>query len=161
METRTILLVSGLLLVVVGCASNLNIERLSEDKIDTTNKDIIFLTSTRWDSQVRRALARYGFTLKKYASIRQIEAKTSDAITETHNEAEARYGISIYPGSIVDWCLVTPGQKFDLFTLEITDLRTNEVILVVEKGGWTHDCPLTTSGKLFPDLAKALSDEWH
>jgi ribonuclease Z len=42
------------LLVVAGCASKLNIERLSEEKIDANNKEIVSLTSTRSDSQVRR-----------------------------------------------------------------------------------------------------------
>lgn len=153
-----------LILLIGGCmphASELTVERLSEDKIDAADKNIVFLTSTKWDSQLRRALAKYDFTLKRYASVKEIEERISGVRTETYDEAEARYGISIYLGDVIDWCVFSEGIMFSNFTLEITDLRTNEVIMVVEKGGWTHDCSTRGPGKLFPDLARALSDEWH
>ena len=74
------------------------------------------------------------------------------------NEAEARYGLTFY-WEQVDYCVVNSSKKIN-GTFEITDLRTNEVLLVIEKGGWTGDCALPKSS-VFDELATTLRSEWR
>ncbi|GAB1235743.1 hypothetical protein UT5_21390 [Ferrigenium sp. UT5] len=51
-------------------------------------------------------------------------------------------------GDIADWCLGNKNIKAD-FSLEVSDLKTNDVVMVIEKRGWTGACGLTTSYWVF------------
>jgi len=139
-----------------GCAAGLRVDQISD--IDSNEKVLVLMNETRWNVKIRRELAKQGFQIKRFTSLKEIEVKDGKR-TETFNLAEARYGITVVPGTIVDWCLGGRAKKFGDFTVEITDLRTNDLVMVVEQGGWSDNC-LVLSGNLFPDIADALRQNW-
>ncbi len=103
-------------------------------------------------------MANQGFIVKKFSSLKEVQVEDGKR-TETYNLAEARYGITVVPGDIVDWCLGGRAKKFGDFSLEVTDLKNNTIVLVVEQGGWTDTC-VGLFGDLFPDLAAAMRSSW-
>lgn len=109
--------------------------------------------------EIRKALSKKGFKALKYSSLDKVISKgTQNEIARISNEAEARYGLTFY-WEQVDYCVVKSSKKIN-GTFEITDLRTNEVLLVIEKGGWTGDCALPKSS-VFDELATTLRSEWR
>ncbi len=148
-------------LLTTGCASPLSVERFSIDAIDTRERTLTLLTSTRYDFEIRKALAREGFQVKKFTSRVKVEELVTPTKIEKYNESEARYGVSVYPGSKVDSCTINSGVKYGNFSLEITDMQSGDVILVIEQGGWTKNCGPFRKGTLFSDLAGALRDVWR
>jgi hypothetical protein len=147
-------------LLTVGCSAPLRVDRMSEARIDSADKEIVLLNRSRWDADLIRALSRRGFNVKRFASTRVIEGPIAGERTERFREAAARYGITQYPGSQVDWCVLNNSVKIDRFTVEVSDLRTNKILMFVETGGWTGDCAYH-SGSLFSELADVLAKEWH
>ncbi len=149
----------SLLIVIVmlfGCASPLSIERLTDSAIGTGEKTLTLITSTRYDFEIRKVLAREGFQVKKFKSRIEVEELVGPTKIERYSESEARYGVSVYPGEKGDFCTINNAVKYGIFSLEITDMQSGDVILVVEKGGWTKDCGPFRKGTLFSDLARAL-----
>ncbi|MBJ7550760.1 hypothetical protein [Marinomonas ostreistagni] len=140
-----------------GCASGLQVDKISP--IDTEDKTISLMNDTRWNIQIRRALLKEGFNVKRFSTVKELSVVT-EQYKETYNLAEATYGLTVSPGPVVDWCLGGSAEKFSKFSLELTDLRTNQPVLFVEQGGWTDTC-LGMFGNLFPDLAKAINENWN
>jgi hypothetical protein len=54
--------------------------------------------------------------------------------------------------------ILNAGVKTDAF-IEITDLKTNEVLFVLQGSGWTEDCGFSKGG-LFSNLAKEIDKTW-
>tara|TARA_B100000989_G_scaffold107016_1_gene78454 strand:+ start:943 stop:1407 length:465 start_codon:yes stop_codon:yes gene_type:complete len=136
-----------------GCAISPSVEVLQEFKPES--KTIVFLNSTRFNNKFRIALSKYGFKVKKYASIDRVKKKNTDDEV-TFNKAEADFGIE-YHYEQVDYCLIGNGKKINVF-LELVDLNNNDVVLYLERGGWTESCGV--SGTLFSDIAKELNQYW-
>jgi len=113
-----------------------------------------------FDSKIRVALAKKGFKVLKFASIKKIISKGNETdIAQIYNKAEARYGLTFY-WEQVDRCIGASGKLVD-GTFEISDLRTNEVLMVVEGGGWTGNCvDIFAYGNVFDNLAGSLSESW-
>ncbi|MBO9484714.1 hypothetical protein [Salinisphaera sp. G21_0] len=149
-------LVFPLILLLTGCAAGLRVDQIAA--IDSSQKDLVLMTGTRWDTKIRRELAKQGFRVKRFTSVKEIEVSNSN-VKETFNLADARYGLTVIPGRPVDWCVGGRAIKFSDFSLEVTDLKTNDLVMIVEQGGWTDTC-LGLYGDLFPDLAKALRANW-
>lgn len=148
------------ILLLAGCAAPLTVDKVAEHEIDKNNKNLVVLTNTRHMPDIRRALAKKGFKVKKFSSVRKIERTLSDTEKETFRQAEGRYGLDVYLGERVDYCIINDAIKYGRVTFEITDLRTNDVLLVVESGGWTKTCAYHP-GDLWPDLAQGLADAWQ
>lgn len=146
-----------LIFFITGCASALKVDRISD--IDPKEKTLVLMNETKWNVKIRRELLRQGFEVKRLYSVKDVEIKKTDKITEKFSMAEARYGLTVVPGSIVDWCIGGNAKKYADFTLEVTDLNSNSVVMIVEQGGWTDTC-LGMFGDLFPALAKALKENW-
>lgn len=145
---------------IIGCAAGLSVDRLSNTPIDSNDKDLILLTHSRYDPQILKALAKAGFTVKEQPATRTIQKRIDENTVEQYHEADARYGLRLMPGMIVDRCIAGNAVKYDEFTYEIVDYSTNKPILFVNKGGWTGYC-FPSNGTLFEDLAKELANNWH
>jgi hypothetical protein len=159
---KLIVLLAIMYLAVAGCKSEPEVQRLTVKSLDTSSKVLVLLTSTDWDSDIRRALGRQGFIVKKYT----IDETKGVDIKETYKAAGARYGLGIYPGKIIDVCASNKdAMEFDNFRLELVDLETDEIVVVVEEGGWVTECFLASSWidrrPLFYKLATALASQWY
>lgn len=142
-----------------GCATPLRVDRISEFK--PQSKTVALLTTTRFDNRFRVALAKRGFKVLKFASnktiIREGEGKE---IAEIYKKAEAIYTLSLNY-AIIDTCLVNDSVKINA-TLELADMAKNEVVLVIERGGWTGPCGFHGNDKsIFEEIADALAHEWE
>lgn len=159
MKKVLLLLTSITFLFIVGCASNLSTSRISNTPIDSSDKTLVLLNSSKWDIDIKKTLIQSGFALKNMPSVLEVQHDINDTTSVKYNKAETRYGIIQHPGGVVDWCLYNQNVKFGEFTLEVVDLKTNESILLVSKGGWTGDC-FPARGTLFQELTQALRQNW-
>lgn len=155
---------ASLVLCLTGCARAvpLSVDRQSEIPLASAEKNIVLVNNTQYDLNLRRSLAKAGFNVKRFSSTKERERK-SEGGTVTYSEAEARYGITQYQGGIVDYCVglvgTTKNVKFNEYTLQIDDLRTNDVVMTISKGGWVQGCGFE-GGNLFDELATALRENW-
>lgn len=161
MNWRAVLAVAAISLGASGCARTapVTVDRTADALINPADKNVVLVNHTRWDVDVRKALTKAGFNVKRFAST--VETQVTDgAVAKTFNEAEARYGITQYPGGEVDHCIGAKSIRYDEYTLEVADLRTNDVVMTVQKGGWTGDCGSFSRGQLFDELSGALQANW-
>jgi len=151
----TLLIATALL---TGCVTSKGVEKLQD--FSPKSKTLILTNPSVFDSKIRVALAKKGFKVLKYASIKKIISKGNETdIAQIYNKAEARYGLTFY-WEQVDRCIGASGKLVD-GTFEISDLRTNEVLMVVEGGGWTGNCvDIFAYGNVFDNLAGSLSESW-
>ena len=137
-----------------GCAADLTVDKLQE--FTPESKNLILTDTSRYDAKIRKELAKKGFNVRKFASIQRVLSNGGDGeLARMYNEAEARYGLTFY-WELVDVCMYNSSKLIN-GTYEISDIRTNEVLMVIEKGGWTGPCA-DPRGMVFEDLAQALSD---
>ena len=153
---RAILLISAVV-ALTACAASLRVERLQS--FTPESKTIALLGSSQWDAKLRAELAKKGFRVLRFVSTDTVVSKGKEGeLARVYREVEARYGIS-FSWEQVDRCIYNASRLIN-GTLEVTDLRTNEVVLVIEKGGWTGPCA-DPRGMVFEDLAEALLKVWH
>ncbi|MEY8198570.1 MAG: hypothetical protein RPS47_04960 [Colwellia sp.] len=144
-------------LFLFGCAAPLTVDKLQD--FIPSSKIIVLLESTRFDVKIRKALAKQGFKTLKFSTLNRVVSEGNEGeIARLYNEAEARYGLTFY-WEPLDRCVVNASKKIN-GTFEISDLKTNEVLLIIEQGGWSDDCAYH-EGTLFNDLAKSLRDNWN
>lgn len=145
------------LVLLSGCAASLRVEKLQP--FSPQSNTFVLLSSSQWDSKLRTELSKSGFKVLRFASQNKVIAEGGDGeIARVYNEAEARYGLTLN-WQQVDVCVYNSSRLID-GTLEITDLKTNEVLMVIEKGGWTGPCA-DPRGLVFEDLAAALAANWR
>lgn len=153
---RAILLISAVV-TLTACAASLRIEKLHN--FTPESKTIALLENSQWDAKLRAELAKKGFRVLRFVSTDTVVSKGKEGeLARVHREAEARYGIS-FRWEHVDSCIYNASRLIN-GTLEVTDLRTNEVMLIIEKGGWTGPCA-DPRGMVFEDLAAALLRVWN
>ena len=151
---------STTMLVFLGaCSAPLQVDRMTDQSLAAEPKTLALLTRTAYDADVRRYLSRRGFKVKRYVARKKIEEEVSSTRKEIFKEAESKYGLSVYPGSQVDYCVVSDGRQLGRAVFEVSDLTTNEVILFVEAGGWTSPCAYHQD-IVWDKLASALAKEW-
>lgn len=151
------LTVCALITLCSGCATAPSVDRISE--FEPESDTFVFINSTRFDSKLRRALAKEGFTVLRFASREKIVAEgNSGEIARMYNEAEARYGIT-FDWEVVDRCVYNSSLLINGY-VEISDIRTNEVLLYLEAGGWTGPCADPRSN-VFETLSEMLKSEWR
>ncbi len=132
---------------------------MTDQSLAEEPKTLALLTRTAYDADVRRYLSRRGFKVKRYATRKKIEEEVSSTRKEIFKEAETKYGLSVYPGNQVDYCVVSAGRQLGRAVFEVTDLTTNEVIIFAEAGGWTSPCAYHRD-IVWDKLASALADQW-
>ena len=139
-----------------GCATSLKVEKLQD--FTPQSKTFVLLSTTQWDTKLRTDLSKKGFKVLRFASQNQVIAEGKDGeIARVFNEAAARYGLT-FSWEGIDRCIYNSSRLIN-GTLEVTDIKTNEVLLVIEQGGWTGPCA-DPRGMVFEDLADALSKVW-
>lgn len=153
---------------LAACASGLSVHKFEDAKIDPNDKTLVLLNESKWSSNFRLELAKVGFKIKKFASRQNVRknivTESASGLVEderSYREAEARYGITLIQKSQVDWCPFNDNIKAN-FSLEVSDLKTNDVVMIIEKGNWTGLCgPFSIRSKyVFEELAEELSNNW-
>jgi hypothetical protein len=156
------LAVTAVLVLSAGActyARPLSIDRVTEGALPEDDRNVVLLNRTQWDLDVRQALTRVGFNVKRFSSTTERRVTEANGSSK-FSEAEARYGITQYPGGISDWCIGRSSTKYEAYTFEVADLRTNDVVMTVQKGGWVNDCGFSKGG-LFNELADTLRQNWR
>ena len=149
------------ILLAFGCAvTPPKITKIMENDYISGPKKLVLITGTRFDPGIRMALVKNGFKVKKFSAISSIERALNKNTKERFNPAEARFGLSVYPGRVKDWCVVNDGLRLENTVFELSDLSTNDVLAYVEKSGSTQPCPMAKEGSIWEILAKALADLW-
>jgi len=145
---------------VAGCASGLRVTGAEKAAgLHSAEKRLVLLSGSEWDPEIREAFSRHGFTVTRFVAPRVIERDVSPTTRERFHQADARYGITVYAGRPVDWCIINDGVKLGRVTFELTDIRTNEVVFTISKGGWTKGCPFSTS--VFDELVDEFVGVWN
>ncbi len=154
--------ISIILIVVTllsGCATS-SLDVIAPGLIDKSDKNIVLLNSR--DKYVRmfeKELRKRGFKIKKFASTKRVTELSKPDRMESYNDAEARYAIEInYRVNPGRRCF-GGGAQFEYFIVELSDLKSNEIILVKEDSGFSEKCP-PLSGKIFKGAADAISELW-
>ena len=146
-----------LALTIVGCAAPHKVEKIQDTSPQSNT--FVLLSSGQWDAKLRAELSKKGFKILKDASRNSASAKGAEGeVTRVRNEADARYGLTLSWVSI-DRCVENSSKVIEA-TLEVTDIKTKEVVLVIEKSGFTGPCgpPRDT---VFDGLASELADSWR
>jgi len=145
--------------LMTGCvmlsSSPVTVTNLS--KPEKGEKIVTFLNSTPYIAEMSVALAENGFVVKPMPTQQQITELQNSSRIAKYNEATARWGISLMTKHSGMKCAFT---DFDIhhFTLILTDIQTNQVVLVLKQKG--SDGPCTTVEPVFGTLAKALAENW-
>ena len=155
-----LLLLLSIAAITSACAAPLKVTKIGQSSLAGQRKVLALLTGTQYDADVRLSLAQHGFKTVKFAFLKRIERDTNDTTRETFNKAESRYGLSVYPGRVVDSCTINDGVKLGRSAFELTDLAENETVLFLHAGGWTDVCGVR-SNLVWDTLAKALADNWR
>lgn len=148
-----------MLIVLSGCvmlsSSPVTVNTLVKD--EKGPKVVTFLTQTPYIADMSVALAEHGFTVKPMPSQQQVIEMQGAGRLAKFNEATARYGITLQTQFSGMTCTFT---DFNIhhFTLMLTDITTNQVIMVLKQKG--SDGPCTTVKPVFPTLAEALDRNW-
>ena len=136
-------------LLLSGCAAPLQVSKFSD--FNPKSDRLILISKSPWDVDLRLALTKRHFTVLKFASqATVIKDNDNKKETEIFDRAEARYGITVYY-DVIDRDLFSAKRKLDV-TLEVSDIKSNEVVMVIKKGGWSH--------RIFDELADELRKNW-
>lgn len=157
-----------LAMLMVSCATHLSVHKLPHKPIDKSQREFILLTSSGWDTHLRVAFAQHGFKIKKFATIQSVRESTTSPVGDSvvkdersYREAGARYSLSLVEGKKKDWCPFNEEIKAN-FSLELSDLATNEVIQVMRMTDWTGLCgPFSVRDRyVFEHFADAVANKW-
>jgi hypothetical protein len=108
--------------LLTGCYTNIKVTQLQEFHPDSRRMVLLTPLIRDWDVDLRLALAKRGFTLLQYPTQEKVVAQgEQDELVRIYNKAAAHYGLSLrnIGAGVTGSC-------------EVTDLRTDEVVLVVE-----------------------------
>lgn len=143
-------------IILTGCTAPLSVNKLKN--FTPTSKIFVLTNNSPWDAKLRVSLNKYGFKVLKFSSQEQVVSTSKGGQTKViYNNASARYAIT-FTWSVVDRCIYNSSLLVD-GTLEVSDIRTNEVLMSIEKGGWTGPCA-DPRGMVFDGLSEALSQNW-
>ena len=146
--------------LLMGCATT-SVDMIAPELIDKEDKNIVLLNSRdKYIRMFERELRKEGFKIKKFASVKNVGELVSPVRSESYNSAEARYGIEVnYQVNAGRQCF-GGGAMFNYFIVELSDLRSNEIIMVREDSGYSEKCP-PLSGKIFENAAKSVGSLWN
>ena len=149
--------------IVAACSSPPRVDYVADTTLDVPVESLVLLDSGgRHTAQIRGSLRDAGFGIKAFAATRRRtqplqEGETIQTGSDTAAIPEARYGITLIPGGVVDGCVYNDAVNYGVYTMELIDIPSNETIAVVSSGGWSRDCGLH-KGDLFSKLAKLLRE---
>ncbi len=149
--------------ILLSSCATLHVEKLKD--FTPESKEFVFITKSRWDPKLRIALQKNGFIVKRFSSQRTVIDKGRDTeIANIYDESGARYGIELFwdkaPGS--NTCINGNGGYLINATLQVSDLQSNEVLLVIDNSGVTHlPCGIwITNETIFEKLSNGLKENW-
>jgi hypothetical protein len=136
---------------LASCSANLKVERLKEFTPNSVN--FVFLERSRWNSKLRISMQKNGFKV-----LRNTE---SNLIAEN----EAKYGIEIVTWQRVGGtnnCINNTQDMMLNTTVQVTEIESNEVVLVIENGGVTvKSCGMVQADKtVFDEIAQSIKSHW-
>lgn len=142
-----------------GCvmlsSSEVAVSRLKE--VDKGPKVVTIQNNTPYLAEMSAALAENGFVVKPMPTQQEIlEIKQAGRMAK-YNEASTRWGLSILTRGSSMTCAFTD-FKILYFTVMLTDIATNEAVLVLKQKG--SDGPCTTIKPVFGTLSAAISKNW-
>lgn len=155
------LLLGSLILYVLfnsGCANRSIVMPMPNTQIDTSEKSFVFLTKSRWNMHLGYELKKLNFDVDKQVRYTGVNIKESDTVQKQYANYSARYGIELEQGGVTNLCMINGNINTQIMA-EITDLKTNEVIFIIEESGWTGDCGYH-SGDLFGNMARNIQKTW-
>jgi len=152
----SVLLISFL----TACATGSSLEVLAPELVDKTDKNIVILNvRDKYIRMLEKELRKKGFKIKKFASTKRVSELMKPTRVESYNNAEARYAIEVnYQVNAGRQCF-GGGASFNYFIVELSDLKSNEIILIREDSGYSEKCP-PLSGKIFENSANAINSLW-
>lgn len=162
MKVSTPLLI--LCLALTSCAADLQVKRMQD--FTPRSKTFVFISDSRWNSPFREALQDYGLKVFRFASRDTVISKGKDSeYARISQDAEAQYGLEITSWHRVagtNNCLNSSDDMMMDVSVEVTDLVTNEVLLVVKAGGVTtrHCGVVWKSQTVFEKIASTLAAQW-
>lgn len=121
-------------------------------------KVVAFLAPTPYLPEMTEALAEHGFTVKAMASQQYVTQAEGNGKIGQYNEAATRYGLTLTAAPTALDCAFTSHAVYN-FTLLVTDIQRNEIVLVLRQKG--SDGPCTTVKPVFPTLSEALAAAWR
>lgn len=140
---------------VMLSSSEVTVENLT--KPNKGPKALTILNNTPYLADMSVALSQQGFTVMPMPTQQQIvELQTADRIAK-YNEAATRWGVSLVARGSSMKCAFTDFNIY-YFTLMLTDIATNKVVMVLKQKG--SDGPCTTVKPVFDTLAQSLSENW-
>ena len=155
-STRALFTALVVFTLISSCAKPLEVTLIS--RIEDKTRIFALLGTTPYDKDLVISFAKRGLKIKKFSSVKTVTEKSENLDVE-YNLAEARYGITLSWTRAMDICLVNSGVKIDV-TVEISDLKTNEIVMYIEKGGWTQPCGLRKA-LIFDDIAAEIDQLWR
>lgn len=147
-------------MLLSACASPLRVDNIANVSFANEPKMISLITRTRYDADIRRALVKQGFKIKRFVSVKRIEDQVSEKRKEQYDQAEVKFALSVFPGQRVDYCIGPAADQLGRAVFELSNLSTNDIVLYVEGGGWTHPCGSFHTDLVWDKLSKALAKEW-
>lgn len=143
------------MLTLSGCFSlPFVIPRFSEplsvwqsEYFEPSSKTLVSKDRSQYDSRLRRSLGKYGFEVQS-----AVPKKT------TPKQGQEGYGLKFTYHRQQKCMWNNEWQIHGVY--EISDLKTDEVMVVLEKGGVTGPCK-DLRDQVFPELAKALNEVWN
>ena len=149
---------------IAGCYS-ITQNQISQFEDFTPGSRTFILLSPKHelDNELRKELSKRGFKIKKFASIvRRVDSNELDTRSEIYSPAEARYGLHFSTKSVFK-CLLDKGWILVGAELEVSDLQTNEVIMVLSNPDLSqHNCNERTGSfeEFFKFTGQKLSEAW-
>lgn len=145
-------------LILSGCASSDSFRVHTPPQTTSNAPTIVLLNQTHWEATLRAELAKRNFNLVKLPSNDLVMKKGADGgISRISNESNIRYGMLF----LVNTRLTCPhnAAEWIIGALEITDLKTNQVVFSIEVNEWTEPCAFRgTDG--FNQLMNLFAKTW-
>lgn len=144
-------------LVFAGCTAPHAVKE--RDKYTPQSDAFVLLNSSPWDSRFRSELSKRGFKILKSPAQNAVISKGRESeASRSADVAEARYGLALNWVTL-DHCVENNSKVIDA-TLEVSYIKSNEVILVIKKSGFTGPCG-PPRAVVFEELVNSLADDFR
>lgn len=157
---KTITLLLFIPLILTGCIrlTNYPVNVHHTGKINATDRKIALLNSSVFTPDLITALASQGFKVVPIAGRYYETDQINRNKRISFNHASARYGLTLYAQSTAMRCVFSDNEMIKA-TLTVTDLRTGEVVLILNQEGADGSCPPIPP--IWDGLAKKLAGNWN
>ncbi|WP_141201918.1 hypothetical protein [Citrobacter braakii] len=155
------LLIAGLAIMLVGCASTKNVDVVATEKAQ--GERIIAVNSSRapWVYEIEKRLKQKGFTVLRSASQQVTIEKQTNSTTGIYNEATTRYVLNLNgfaPNNTMTRCY-GGGYDFEYIDAELIDVKNNQTMFHYSNSGFSENCP-PMSGTIFTDITNLVANAW-